>query len=61
MSSPLLDKSKAFALRIIQACNELKRESGIFHLDAYNSAKNTYDWIEHLKQYGFCFAERRED
>ena len=26
MSSPLLDKSKAFALRIIKVCNEVKRE-----------------------------------
>ena len=26
MGSPLLDKSKAFALRIIKVCNELKRE-----------------------------------
>lgn len=26
MSSPLLDKSKAFALRIIQVCNEVKKE-----------------------------------
>ena len=26
MGSPLLDKSKAFALRIIKVCNEVKRE-----------------------------------
>ena len=26
MNSPLLDKSKAFALRIIQVCNEIKRD-----------------------------------
>ena len=26
MASPLLDKSKAFALRIIKVCNEVKRE-----------------------------------
>ena len=26
MGSPLLDKSKAFALRIIKVCNEIKRE-----------------------------------
>ena len=26
MASPLLDKSKAFALRIIKVCNEIKRE-----------------------------------
>ena len=26
MSSPLLDKSKAFALHIIRVCNEIKRE-----------------------------------
>ena len=26
MSSPLMDKSKAFALRIIKVCNEIKRE-----------------------------------
>ena len=26
MTSPLLDKSKAFALRIIKVCNEVKRE-----------------------------------
>ena len=26
MSSPLLDKSKAFALRIIKVCNEVKRD-----------------------------------
>ena len=26
MSSPLLDKSKAFALKIIKVCNEVKRE-----------------------------------
>ena len=26
MASPLLDKSKAFALRIIKICNEIKRE-----------------------------------
>lgn len=26
MSSPLLDKTKAFALRIIKVCNEVKRE-----------------------------------
>ena len=26
VSSPLLDKSKAFALRIIKVCNEVKRE-----------------------------------
>ena len=26
MSSPLLDKPKAFALRIIKVCNEVKRE-----------------------------------
>lgn len=26
MKSPLLDKSKAFALRIIKVCNEIKRE-----------------------------------
>ena len=26
MNSPLLDKSKAFALRIIKVCNEIKRE-----------------------------------
>ena len=26
MASPLLDKSKAFALRIIRVCNEVKRE-----------------------------------
>ena len=26
MGSPLLDKSKAFALRIIEVCNEVKRE-----------------------------------
>ena len=26
MGSPLLDKSKGFALRIIKACNEVKRE-----------------------------------
>ena len=26
MNSPLLDKSKAFALRVIKVCNEIKRE-----------------------------------
>lgn len=26
MASPLMDKSKAFALRIIRLCNEIKRE-----------------------------------
>ena len=26
MGSPLLDKSKAFALRILKVCNEIKRE-----------------------------------
>ena len=26
MQSPLMDKSKAFALRIIKVCNEVKRE-----------------------------------
>ena len=26
MASPLLDKSKSFALRIIKACNEIKRD-----------------------------------
>ena len=26
MSSPLLDKSKSFALRIIKVCNEIKRD-----------------------------------
>ena len=26
MASPLLDKSKAFALRIIKVCNEIKKE-----------------------------------
>ena len=26
MASPLLDKSKAFALRVIKVCNEIKRE-----------------------------------
>ena len=26
MASPLMDKSKAFALRIIKVCNEIKRE-----------------------------------
>ena len=26
MASPLLDKSKAFALRIIKVCNEIKRD-----------------------------------
>lgn len=26
MASPLMDKSKAFALRIIKVCNEVKRE-----------------------------------
>ena len=26
MASPLIDKSKAFALRIIKVCNEIKRE-----------------------------------
>ena len=28
MNSPLLDKSKAFALRVIKVCNETKREEG---------------------------------
>ena len=26
MNSPLMDKSKAFALRVIKVCNEIKRE-----------------------------------
>ena len=29
MGSPLLDKSKAYALRIIKVCNEVKREKRI--------------------------------
>ncbi len=28
MDSPLLDKSKAFALAIIKVCNQIKKNSG---------------------------------